>query len=71
MPGRTRRRYTEEVKGEVVRLVRDSVCPVTQVTRDLGIADNVLYLGTPNIGAPRLKAAPVPLCLVRLRNSHA
>ena len=43
MPGRTRRRYTEEFKGEAVRLVRESARPVAHVARELGIADNVLY----------------------------
>ena len=43
MPARTRRRYTEEFKLEAVRLVRESVHPVAQEARDLGIPDNVLY----------------------------
>jgi len=40
---KTRRRYTEEFKAEAVRLVRDSAQAVTQVARDLGIADHLLY----------------------------
>ena len=36
MPARTRRRYTEELKREAVRLVRESVYPMAQVRRDLG-----------------------------------
>ena len=39
MPKRARRRYSEELKMEAVRLVRDSAHPVA---RDLGIPDNVL-----------------------------
>ncbi|TKS58660.1 MAG: hypothetical protein EWM72_02854 [Nitrospira sp.] len=46
MPARTRRRYTEEFKLEAVRLVRESVHPVAQEARDLGIPDNVLYRWT-------------------------
>jgi transposase len=40
---KTRRRYTEEFKAAAVRLVQDSAQPVTQVARDLGIADHLLY----------------------------
>jgi transposase len=40
---KTRRRYTEAFKAEAVRLVQDSAQPVTQVARDLGIADHLLY----------------------------
>ncbi len=40
---KTRQRYTEEFKAEAVRLVRDSAQPVTQVARNLGIADHLLY----------------------------
>ncbi|MBK8274913.1 MAG: transposase [Nitrospira sp.] len=43
MSTKTRRQYTEEVKTEAVRLVRDSARPVAQVARDLGIADHLLY----------------------------
>ena len=39
----TRRRYTEELKREAVRLMRESAHPVAQVARDLGIPENVLY----------------------------
>ncbi len=39
MSTKTRRKYTEEFKAEAVRWVRDSVQPVAQVARDLGIAD--------------------------------
>ena len=46
MPASTRRRYTEELKREAVRLVRESAHPVAQVARDLGISDNVLYRWT-------------------------
>ena len=41
MSANTRRRYTEELKREAVRLVRDSAYPVAQVARELGIPDNV------------------------------
>ena len=37
------RQYMEELKAEVVRLVRDSARPVPEVARDLGIADQLLY----------------------------
>lgn len=40
---KTRRRYTEEFKAEVVRLIRDSARPVTQVARDVSVADHLLY----------------------------
>ena len=40
---KTRRRYTDEVKPEAVRLVRDSARPVAQVARDLDIAAHLLY----------------------------
>ena len=43
MTTKTRRQYTDEFKAEAVRLVRDSARPVTQVVRDLGIADHLLY----------------------------
>ena len=43
MPASTRRRYTEDVKREAVRLVREFAHPVAQVARDLGIPDNVWY----------------------------
>ena len=43
MTTKTRRQYTDEFKAEAVRLVRDSARPVTQVARDLGIADHLLY----------------------------
>jgi len=39
----TPRRYTEEYKREVVRLVQESALPVAQVARDLGIPENVVY----------------------------
>ena len=38
-----RRRDTEELKVEAVRVVCDSARPVAQVARDLGIADHLLY----------------------------
>jgi len=38
-----RRRDTEECKRKAVRLVRESVYPVAQVVRDLGIPDNMWY----------------------------
>ena len=41
MSASTRRRYTEECKREVVRLVWESAHPVAQVARDLGIPENV------------------------------
>ena len=40
---KARRRYTEELKIEAVRLVWESAHPVAQVARDLGIPENVLY----------------------------
>lgn len=43
MTSKTRRRYTDEFKAEAVRMVRDSARPVTQVARDLGVADHLLY----------------------------
>jgi transposase len=43
MTTKTRRQSTDEFKAEAVRLVRDSARPVTQVARDLGIADHLLY----------------------------
>ncbi len=43
LPGRTRRRYTEEFKEQAVRLVRESARPVAHVARELGITDTVLY----------------------------
>ncbi|MBL8076097.1 MAG: transposase [Nitrospira sp.] len=43
MSTKTRRQYTEEFKTEAVRLGRDSARPVAQVTRDLGVADHLLY----------------------------
>ena len=43
MPDTTRRQFTDAFKSEAVRLTRESGRPVTQVARDLGISDNVLY----------------------------
>jgi transposase len=43
MSTKTRRSYTETFKEEAVRLVRESGQPVTQVARNLGIADHLLY----------------------------
>ena len=43
MSTKTRRSYTEAFKEDAVRLVRESGHPVTQVARDLGIADHLLY----------------------------
>ena len=43
MSAGTRRQYTEDFKREAVWLVRESVHPVAQVARDLGIPENVLY----------------------------
>lgn len=40
---KARRQYTETFKDETVRLMRDSVQPVEQMARDLGIADHLLY----------------------------
>jgi transposase len=37
------RKYTIEFKTEAVGLVRSSGKPVTQVAKDLGIPENVLY----------------------------
>ena len=42
MSTKTRRRYTEAFKAEAVRVVQGSAHPVTQVARDLGIADHLL-----------------------------
>lgn len=39
----TRRRYTDELKAEAVRVGRDSARPVAQGARGLGIADPLLY----------------------------
>jgi transposase len=41
MPAKARRRYTEELKREAVRLMRESAHPVAQVARELGIPDHV------------------------------
>ena len=38
-----RRRFTEALKTEAVRLVRESARPAAQVARELGIADNLLH----------------------------
>ncbi len=38
-----RRRYTEEFKGEAVRLMERSGKPIAQIARDLGVNDNNLY----------------------------
>jgi transposase len=43
MPERKRRQFTDAFKSEAVRLTRESGRPVTQVARDLGISDHVLY----------------------------
>ena len=43
MPGTTRRQFTDAFKSEAVRLTRESNWPVAQVTRELGISENVLY----------------------------
>ena len=43
MPDTTRRQFTDAFKSEAVRLTRESGRPVTQVARDLGISDHVLY----------------------------
>ena len=43
MPGTTRRQFTDAFKSEAVRRTRDSGRPVTQVARELGISDHVLY----------------------------
>ena len=43
MPDTTRRQFTDAFKSEAVRLTRESGRPVTQVARDLGISDTVLY----------------------------
>jgi transposase len=39
----TRRQFTDAFKAEAVRLTRESGRPVTQVARELGIADTLLY----------------------------
>lgn len=39
----TRRQYHEEFKRETVQLIESSGKPVTQIARELGINDNVLY----------------------------
>lgn len=43
MSAQKRRKYTEELKTEAVRLVQESGKPVAAVARELGIADNLLY----------------------------
>jgi transposase len=43
MPDTTRRQFSEAFKSEAVRLTRESVRPVAQVGRELGISDHVLY----------------------------
>ena len=43
MPEAQRRRYTDVVKMEAVRLARESNRPAAQVAWELGIADNLLY----------------------------
>lgn len=43
MSTKTRWSYTAVFKEETVRFVRKSGHPVTQVARDLGIADHLLY----------------------------
>ncbi|MBX3347723.1 MAG: transposase [Nitrospira sp.] len=43
MTTKTRRRYTDVLNAEAVRVVRDSARPVAQVVRDLGIADHLRY----------------------------
>jgi len=39
----TRRQFTDAFKTEAVRLTRESGRPIAQVSRELGIADNLLY----------------------------
>ncbi len=43
MPSTTRRQFTDAFKSEAVRLTRESGRPVAQVSRELGIGDNLLY----------------------------
>jgi transposase len=43
MAAMTRRQYSEALKHEAVRLVRDSARPVAQVARGLGISESLLY----------------------------
>jgi transposase len=38
-----RRKYTEEFKREAVKLAEESRTPKSQVARELGICENVLY----------------------------
>ncbi len=40
---KTRRQYNEEFKRETAQLMKTSGKPVAQITRELGINDNVLY----------------------------
>jgi len=39
----TRRQFTDAFKTEAIRLTRESGRPIAQVSRELGIADNLLY----------------------------
>ena len=43
MAAPTRRQFTDAFKTEAVRLTRESGRPIAQVSRELGIADNLLY----------------------------
>lgn len=38
-----RRKYTEKIRREVVRLMEISGKPIAEIARDLGINDNDLY----------------------------
>jgi transposase len=74
---KTRRSYTEAFKEEAVRLVRESRHPVTQVARDLGIADHLLYRWraeqhqAERHGQTRQSVRPEQAELARLRRENA
>jgi transposase len=40
---KTQRTFTREFKGEAVQLAQSSKKPLTQIARDLGIADSTLH----------------------------
>jgi len=53
MDKRSRRRFTNEFKAETLRLIRTSGKPMTQICRDLGVADSTVsrWLVQANIDA--------------------
>ena len=54
---RTRKRYTDEFKREAVELFQQSGVSATQLSKELGVATNLLYRWSRELHAPQTSAA--------------